>query len=421
MSKKTIISVAAVGIIALGGYWAIHGFGKTSDTGFEFGEIVRGSIEQTVTAAGSLSPVTTVEVGTQVSGTIDRIFVDFNDIVKEGQLLAVLDTSLLKVAVTDAEASVERTEANLEKAYSDYLRNKELLERRLISEADFIPYKTSYLIQQADLKSTKANLKKAKQNLDYAIITSPINGIVIGKNVESGQTVAASLSAPTLFEIAEDLSRMEILADVDESDIGYIKTGQEVRFEVTAYAGKEFSGVVKQIRLKPEVVSNVVTYTVVVEADNPDGLLLPGMTATLDFIIEKKDNVLLIANKALRFMPSREELQSLRDKRGKARGEAGENSRGDRQPPLSRFADGVTGIKQNDNRKVVWYVNSGGELAPAPLVTGMTDGANTEIIASRALEEGMQVIISAKSETKSKGSSSQRKGGFGGPPGGRGF
>ena len=439
--KKLLISAVVIVVLA-GAAWLIFGGSiKSEKAEFQFATVSRGNLESTISATGTLSPVTTVEIGTQVSGTIDSVFVDYNDEVKAGQLLAVLDTSLLKTQVLDAEAGLERAEAAMEQAQSDYDRNKGLFERQLISEADFLNYKVSLKTQQASLKSAQSALQRAQKNLEYAVITSPINGIVIEKNVESGQTVAASFSTPTLFLIAQDLSHMEILAQVDESDIGSIKVGQPVRFEVQTYSDKEFEGTVRQIRMQPEVVSNVVTYTVVIEASNNQGWLMPGMTATVDFITESKSDVLLVANKALRFQPSEEEMQAFFERRQKEMAALPDSVKAERRDAAqSRFAvggqsgdipsstqataqtgtqTGTSGGMRTGQRPkdmgTVWYLDANGQLAMEPVRTGMTDGTNTEIIHSRDLAEGSQVIVGTASTGTTTTQNNNRRMGFGPP------
>ncbi len=403
MKKKMIFG--GFGIVALaviGGILLNSGRGSTEGQ-YQFAEITRGDLESTISSSGALSPVTTVQVGTQVSGTIDRIYADFNDRVKKGQLVAVLDTLLLKVAVLDARAALERAEAQLEEALANYNRNKQLFEDKLISDAEFLPFQITLKIQQAALKSARAVLQRAERNLQYAYIYSPINGTVIQRNVEAGQTVAASLSAPTLFEIAEDLSKMEILAEVDESDIGLIKIGQPVRFDVQAYPDKTFRGTVRQIRLKPQTISNVVTYTVVVNADNEENLLLPGMTATIDFVIEQKQDVLLIPNAALRFQAPEKMLAEFRERRQKelaALPDSLKERRMGRMGGGSGFGNrqGRSGRSASDFKQV-WYLGEDGQPAMEPVRIGMSDGTNTEILRSRNLQEGMKVIISASQES----------------------
>ena len=408
MKKKVIIAaVILVGLVLL--IYGIYSFSGGNDNGkFQLAEISRGDLVTTISSSGTLSPVTTVDVGTQVSGTLARIFVDFNDVVKKGQLLAVLDTVMLKASLIDADAGVQRSEALLEQAQLDYNRNKPLYEKNLISEAEFLPYQINLKTQRANLKSAQASYQRAERNLKYAVICSPIAGTVIQRNVEEGQTVAASFSTPTLFKIAEDLSQMEILADVDESDIGLIKEGQQVRFDVQAYPDRKFEGTVKQKRLQPTVVSNVVTYTVVVSAINKDYLLLPGMTATVDFIIDEKKDALLVPNTALRFQAPENMLQQ-------ARAEAEKYFAGLPDSVKAKRAGGGMGAGQGargqgsterpqmgGNFKMIWYIDENGKPAADRVVLGQTDGTNTEIVRSRKLQAGTKVIIALASDQKNQ-------------------
>lgn len=232
MKKRIIFGIFLLGALLFIGAIFFNSVKSNEKTQYQFAQIARGDLESTISSSGTLSPVTTVEVGTQVSGTISKIYADFNDQVKKGRLLAVLDTALLKASLQDVGANLDKARAQLEQAQADYNRNKNLFEENLISDADFLPFQINLKLQQAAVKSADAALQRAERNLKYAYIYSPINGTVIQRNVEEGQTVAASLAAPTLFEIAEDLSKMEILAEVDESDIGLIKVGQPVRFDV---------------------------------------------------------------------------------------------------------------------------------------------------------------------------------------------
>ena len=440
--KRLWITLAIVVVVVVGGYFLIKQWSGDGEVTYQTSEVTRGDIENTVSATGTLSPLTEVEVGTQVSGTIDTVFVDYNDHVKAGQVLAVLDTTTLQMTVLDAEATLERAEAALEQAQSDLDRNKALFGRKMISEAELLPYQVAWKSQKATVKSAQAALTRAQINLGYAVIKSPIDGIVIERSVEAGQTVAASLSTPTLFVIAEDLSRMEILAQVDESDIGSIKEGQEVRFEVATYDDHEFSGTLKQIRLQPETVSNVVTYTAVVEAINDSGLLLPGMTASLDFVTSQRSNVLLIPNKALRFSPSQEVMQEIFEKRraeraggaggfpGRPEGmPAGSGQGGVMAAPLGDSTGGPMGAppaqgmmpgagSSDSERGMVWCLDSTGRLTPAPVRLGLSDGINTEVVASPVLTEGSQVITGTGSSTATTTETSDRRRmGFGPPPG----
>jgi HlyD family secretion protein len=406
-------------IIAVAGYLAFHKSFAASAPQYEYATVTRGDIENTVSATGILAPVTTVDIGTQVSGTIDSVFVDYNDAVKEGQILAVLDTTQLRSSVLDAQASLERVEAQLAQATSEYKRGKKLYDSTLISETEYLPYEVNFKTQQAALKSALIGLDRARRNLQYAVIRSPISGTVINKSVEGGQTVAASLSTPTLFTIAEDLSRMEILADVDESDIGQIKVGQDVDFEVAAYMNKQFAGRVKQLRLQPKTVSNVVTYTVVVEAANQEGLLLPGMTATVSFVTEKHTDVLLVPSKALRFQPTEKQLAEFDAKRKQQAGNVPDSARaGGRRPSGMRPGMGGDSLRRSgDGAKtmaMVWFVDSTGSLSGAMCRSGLTDKSNTEVT-SRRMTEGMQVIVGVKEERAAKTTTPTRPpGGFGG-------
>lgn len=418
--KRLLIYAGVIVALVVGAYLLIYGLPGSSPVNYTFATVTRGDVETTVSATGTLSPVTTIEVGTQVSGTIDSIFVDFNDTVKAGQILVVLDTLLLKASVVDAEASVEKADAQVAQAQADYDRNKALFEKKLISESEWLPFAINLKSQQATRKSAEASLDRARRNLDYAVIRSPIDGIVIGRSVEAGQTVAASLSTPTLFTIAQDLASMEILADVDESDIGEIKVGQDVRFEVASYIDKEFTGTVTQIRLQPQTISNVVTYTVVVEAPNTDNLLLPGMTATVDFITERRTDVLMVPSKALRFRPTEDQLAAVRERQQATRPESTDSTRA---TSARRAFAGARSAQPPENAGMVWFLDSLGRIAPAPVQTGMTDGSNIEIVRSPVLTEGMQIIAgeSTDEESSSATTTTQQRRPMGGPPGMRPF
>jgi HlyD family secretion protein len=425
MKRKLSIFVAVAAVLALGGYGVVASLSGPDPVDYQLSPITRGDLELTISATGTLSPVTIIDVGTQVSGTIDSVFVDYNDHVKDGQILAVLDTTLLKIAVLDAEASVERVDAQLDQATADYGRNRAMFDRGLISESDFLPFSVALKVQKASLKSAKMALERAKRNLDYAVITSPIGGTIIAKNVEAGQTVASSFSTPTLFRIAQDLSRMEILVDVDESDIGQVKEGQIARFQVATYSDREFKGTVRQIRLEPKTVSNVVTYDVVVQAVNDEGLLLPGMTATVDIIVNRKENTLMVADKALRFQPAAEQLDKVQKDLGDRPRHVSQSPAEDSSASAEVAAASLTSDRKNSssrqksrNAGVLWYLDPKGKLSEETVRTGLSDGVNTEILVSGALTEGMQVISGIKnssqasSRSQSSGSSTFRR-----PPG----
>jgi len=378
-------------------------------------KITRGTVENTISSTGTLNPVGDVEVGTQISGTISKVYVDFNDTVQKDQLIAELDRTFLLSAYDEAKASLSRTRAQFELAKAEYERSKPLYDKKYLSEQEFAKVQTDYLTQKAALELANASVKKAKINLGYATIRSPISGTVIERSVEVGQTVSASLSAPTLFIIAENLANMEILASVDESDIGNIRQGQNVRFSVQAYPDRQYEGTVSQIRLQPETIQNVVTYTVVVNAKNPDGSLLPGMTATLDFIQKRVDNTLIVPAAALRFNPPQnviDNINKLRDSsqnsgKGDQRrfrsgsknyGPGGKKSEADR--PRKREPDGMT----VQNRGMIWLLQDDKSIKPVFVKQGTSDGVVTEIFEARGinLKEGLQVVVGIKSGSEKK-------------------
>ncbi len=408
MKKKTVIYAVILLAVVVGAYWIVSGRTSSGNTTYQFGVVTRGTVESTVSATGTVTPVTTVDIGTQISGTIDSVYVDYNDHVTAGQVLAVLDTTLLKSTLLDAEASLARSEAELMQAQANYERNKSLFDRQLISDAEFLTFRVNLRVQEATVRSSEAAVQRARRNIDLAVIQSPITGIVVSRNIESGQTVAASLSSPILFVIAEDLSRMEVLANVDESDIGLIKADQEVRFEVASYSDKQFTGTVRQVRLQPQTISNVVTYTVVVEAGNDEGLLLPGMTATMNFVTERRSDVLVLPSKALRFQPSEDQLAALAAPTGKI---PGSDNPAETTP--------VTAIEESGSTPAMaWCVDAAGRLVPAPLRVGLSDGARAEILHSPVLTEGMEVIIGQGNASSATTSSTQAgsSGRMGPPP-----
>lgn len=285
---------------------------KLENIEFTYTTLEKGNIESIVSSTGTLEAINTVDVGTQISGTVKHIYVDFNDKVTKGQLLAQMDLKLLQTNLSNAEASLAIAEVQLDQAKDTYDREKILFEKEVISQQQFLNSKFTFEKAVSAKKAALAAVQTTKANIDYAHITSPINGTITNRNVEEGQTVAASFATPTLFTIAEDLSKMQILADVDESDIGYIHNGMEVRFTVQTYPEKKFQGIVSQIRLQPIKINNVVNYQVVVDVDNKNGLLLPGMTVNLEFITNNAKNVLLINNSALRFRPSEDMLDEMK-------------------------------------------------------------------------------------------------------------
>ncbi|MFH1142954.1 MAG: efflux RND transporter periplasmic adaptor subunit [Candidatus Eisenbacteria bacterium] len=419
--------------------------GRGNATEYRMVEVTRGNVRSVVSSTGALQAITTVEVGTQVSGKIAEIYVDFNDHVVRDQLIARIDPQLLEQSVRAAEADLERSQAELAQMKRELDRIALLYERQVTTETEYNTAQYKHEVAQASLKSSEINLERARQNLSYTEIRAPINGVVIDRTVDVGQTVAASFSAPQLFLIAEDLSAMEILAAVDESDIGRIVEGQEVEFSVQGYPDETFTGTVSQIRLKSTTQENIVNYTAVVSVSNPDGRLLPGMTATVEFIVSRATDVLRVPNAALRFRPT-EEMQAilreqLRERREQREGAGADSARG---PGgwAGRGAEGTPGAASEglashgagqlpgqmagagaghsaagpSDRAMLWYVNEQGKPAVAFVRSGITDGQYTEV-SGPAVKEGMQVIAAvgaaATSSTAANPFQQQQQG----PPG----
>lgn len=412
---------------------------------YQFSKIERRSVQNLVSATGTLAARDVVEISTQVSGILQEVIADFNDEVEEGELIAVIDPAVLETQVTMAKANLLKTEAQLQRAQNNYKRFKPVYEKGHLSDNDFQPYEIALQTAQADLLSSEANLARAERNRGYAEIRAPISGIVIDRRVESGQTVAASFNAPKLFTVAADLSDMEILAQVDESDIGQIQVGQTVRFTVAAYLDRQFEGEVEEIRLLPDVVQNVVNYTVVVGAQNRRGALMPGMTASLDFVVAEVEDVLAVPTAALNLRPNeemqavmqvrREQMRAEREARGGggpggARGERGQRGEGGRglaggddgsrlRPEGGGGPGGGPSGRSGGRRRgfsMLWYFNDEGELSLLPVRPGVSDGAFTEVLAIRDQEipEDLEFISRLSNPASSRASSGQSQGGRGG-------
>lgn len=382
MNKVKTLGIA-VGVSALaGGAWFYSRADAAEAPAYRFATVERGDVSATVSATGKLSAVRTVQVGTQVSGQVSQIFVDFNDKVTKGQLLATIDPTLQRQAVQDAQAGVERAEAQLNLAQQEYDRNKQLFDAKIITAAEYGTVEANLTVAKSNVKSANIALSRARQNLSYTNIHSPIDGVIVERNVDVGQTVAASLSAPQLFLIANDLADMQILASVDESDIGNIRQGQDVRFTVQSYPNRPFTGKVSQVRLQSTTTDNVVSYTAVVSVRNATGALLPGMTATLSFVTGEAAGVLTVPSAALRYRPEGVAVN------GVVRGVGGEV----RARPDS--VRGTRGVTRGTRLGTLWYVDAQGKLASLKVRPGLSDGART-VVEGDGLEEGMQVIIGA--------------------------
>ncbi len=389
MKKKYwFIGIAVVVVVAA--FFALRSFRSAEESvSIETAKIERGSISNTVTATGTLEAVKTVEVGTQVSGVIEKIFVDYNSIVKKGQLLAQLDETPLLAQLEQTKASVDQAEAQVKYQKATYERYKALLAKKLIAQADFDQAEYNYQNALGSLSNAKSMYDKNKINLSYARIYSPIDGVVLDRAVEVGQTVAASFNTPTLFTIANDLTQMKVEAKVDEADIGQLKDGQRVEFTVDAFPAKKFSGSVIEIRLQPVTTNNVVTYTVVIGAPNPENILKPGMTANATFFVTERKDIVLVPAKAVRFSPDPELLAKAAHKEGAAEGNQQQHAMGEGGMPEGGHWQRETEAVQNDSLKTVWIKGLDG-VHPHHITVGVTDEVNFEVV--KGLEGGEDVV-----------------------------
>lgn len=402
---RWIIACAVVAGLAVAA-WFIFRNGKTESTGWKTTKAERGDVIVTVTATGTLSAVTTVQVGTQVSGIISRIFTDFNSVVRQGQVIATIDTTYLAAAVEDAEATLERNQIQVNQTKRDLDRMKILFDEKVVAQADYDAALSAWETAVSNSRSARANLNRARINLKYATITAPISGVIVSRNVDVGQTVAASFNTPTLFTIANDLTKMQVQASIDEADIGKIEVGQEVTFTVDAFENQTFSGSVRQVRLQPTVLNNVVNYTVIIDVPNPDLKLLPGMTANITVRISEAIGVLRVPSVALRFTPPEEVLAQLPDSlKPKKRGT------GNAMPP-SGMRPGTKNTDRN-HRGMIWILESG-NIKPVRVETGLTDGSYTQIEGS--ITEGTEVITG---QNKTSNTVQQQSPFTPTPPGGR--
>jgi len=401
-----VVSLFLVGLLGVGA-WSFGNGAKESP--YITGRVQRGDIIQVVSATGTLQAGVTVQVGSQVSGTIAKLHTDFNSQVKKGQVIAELDQAKFKARVDEekasllaAQANMAKTKVTLEDTRRNLARATELRNRDLISQSELDAAQTAFEAAAAQFEVAKAQVAQAQAALNQAavdlgntIIRSPVDGIVISRNVDVGQTVAASLQAPTLFTIANDLSKMEVHANVDEADIGNVWEGQEVTFTVDAYPTRRFTGKVSQVRNAPTTVQNVVTYNAVVGIDNRELLLKPGMTANVEFLVSRKSDVLRIPNVAIRFKPpsEKQDAQELLRQANRSGG-GGRGSRGRAASGRPRSGDG------KDGRWVRIYVLKDLQPQPVRVRLGSTDGSYTEVIEGE-IEGGQQIILAMSDSAES--------------------
>ena len=362
-SKKTIVAgLCVVVLLGLGAYLFMGGKAE-QEINYETAKVQRATIGSTVTATGTIEPVTKVEVGTQVSGIISKIYVDYNSEVKKGQLIAELDRTNLMSELASAKSNLEAAGSDLSYQKANHSRMKTLHDKGLVSDDEYETARLSLRQAESTYDMRKEAVAKAQTNLGYAYITSPINGVILSKAVEEGQTVAAGFTTPTLFTIAQDLTDMRVIADVDEADIGDVAEGQKVEFTVDAYPNETFEGQVTQVRQEATTESNVVTYEVVISAPNPSLKLKPGLTANVTIHTLEQPNLLSVPTKALRFTPTADLLR-----------------KGDK-------------IQDCSGNKKVW-VREGNVIKAYAVQTGITNGTLTQIVSG--VKEGVEVITEIK-------------------------
>lgn len=413
MKGKRIFSlVIAILVLAGTGYGFWRWGNSPKESPYVTVPAQRGNVTQVVSSTGTLQAVVTVLVGSQISGTIDKLFADFNTKVKAGQVVAQLNQDKFKAAVDQARANLLAAESNLAKAKVSVVdaqrtleRNRELRKRDLMPQSELDAAQTAYDASLAQLEVNKAQSAQAQAGLNQAmvdlnntVIRSPVDGIVISRNVDVGQTVAASLQAPTLFTIANDLAKMEVHTNVDEADVGNVTEGQEVTFTVDAFPARRFRGRVHQVRNAPTVVQNVVTYDAVVRIDNKELLLKPGMTANVQFLVNRQENVLTIPNMAIRFKPpdqKNEAQELLRQEQSRAAPTVGAKR-------TSRSPGGASGGEGRGGRRISIYLLKNGKSEPVEVQLGITDGSKTEVREGELKENDPVIIGVASAGTQSQ-------------------
>ncbi|MCX6600509.1 MAG: efflux RND transporter periplasmic adaptor subunit [bacterium] len=398
MKRWIFILIAALAVVAAVVWWLGSSSQKRQATPYRMGVADRGTVQTVVSATGTASAVTTVSVGSQVSGTILHIYVDFNSPVKQGQVIARIDPTFLQAAVSEAEASLEKARASLSQAQRDSTRVRDLFAQNLAAQADYDNALTSVELARAGMQQAQAQLSRARTNLAYSVITSPIDGVVIARNVDAGQTVAASLQAPTLFSIAQDLHKMQIETSIDEADIGGLREGMKANFTVDSYPDERFEGIIRQVRFAAKVDQNVVTYPVIIDVDNPDLKLMPGMTANVTIVTARRDDVLRVPATALRFKPLGTQNENSKSaSTGGASGSDGARraSSGKNLKPQADSTAGTSGT--------AYVKGPGGVPQPRSVRAGLNDGTRAEIL-SGEISPGDSVIVGMAAITSSSAS-----------------
>lgn len=385
VKKPAVLAIAAILVAGVGYYFYQKQAAASPELRYKTQALAKGDVTQTVSANGTLNPVTLVSVGTQVSGTVKRLHVDFNDQVKAGQILAELDDAIYSAQVRQSDASVASAQASLQLARANEARMKSLFQQEYVSRQELDQAVEAREAAEAQARLTRAQNDRDRANLGYSVIRSPVSGVVVDRQIDVGQTVAASFQTPTLFKIAQDLTQMQIYTTFAEADIGTIRVDQPVRFNVDAFPNRSFSGKVKQIRLNPTTQQNVVTYNVVVAVENPEQLLLPGMTAYVSIAVAQKKGVLLVPNTALRFKPTEA------GKSEKANDEAAKSANGSR-PGGQPGANGEKRERRRDSGSGTVHALDGNEIKPIKIATGITDSRFTEVVGGE-LKEGDKVIV----------------------------
>ena len=371
LNRKTVgIVLAVVAVAGVAVYFMLHGGKSQVQVNFETAKVEKATIGSSITATGTIEAVTTVEVGTQVSGIIDKIYVDYNSPVKRGQVIAELDKTNLVSELNSANSNLQGARSDLNYQQANYNRQRTLFEKGLISANDFESARLALEQAQSVLSQRQEAVNKARTNLGYATITSPIDGIVLSKAVEEGQTVASSFNTPTLFTIVKDMTDMRVIADVDEADIGEVREGQRVTYTVDAYPNEVFQGTVTQVRNEATTTNNVVTYEVVISAPNPDLKLKPGLTANVTVYTLEQPNVVSVPSKALRFTPTKEMLQ-----------------------PGQKIVD--------CNAKKKLWVREGNTFKAYGVSVGISNGTRTQIVSG--IKEGTEVIVDIAEATDQEG------------------